>query len=81
MRDQVEKGRTAAGDANGLRLHPEMVARGEENGNAKLTAKKVIELRELYASGAMLLRQLATQFNISITLTSLIINRKRWQHV
>jgi len=39
--DMKRKGRAARGDKNGARLHPERRARGERNGDARLTLSQV----------------------------------------
>jgi hypothetical protein len=53
-RDRVERGRSARGDAHGLRAHPERVARGEAAGNAKLSDAAVAKVFELRAEGLLL---------------------------
>lgn len=45
--DRQRKGRTASGDRNGARTHPERVPQGEHNGQAKLTLAAVVEIRAL----------------------------------
>ena len=63
--DMVAKGRSATGDKNGSRLHPEKLIRGdahparripgwrkgERNGRAKLTLEAVKEIRATYVKG------------------------------
>lgn len=56
-------------------------SKGERNGNAKLTADDVIEIRRLYATGDHLYREIAEKFNVSHQQISLIINRKLWKHL
>lgn len=51
MHDAVSKGRTASGERNGSRTHPERQARGERHGSAKLTEANVREIRRLSAEG------------------------------
>lgn len=55
-------------------------ARGENNGLAKLTQEKVIEIRRLKSLGIETW-YIAEKFNISETTTRKIINRKAWVHV
>lgn len=56
-------------------------AAGEVNGNAKLTATKVIEIRALYAAGGTTLKRLAAQFGVNFPIIGKIINRKAWSHI
>lgn len=81
--DKERKGRgnQPCGDANGSRLHPERLARGEAAGNAKLTNAQVVEIRALYAAGGITYRQLAVQFGVTFPLIGFIIRRKAWKHV
>lgn len=50
--DKFKKMRTARGDKNGSRLHPERLMRGERQHLAILTAQKVTEIRAMYRDGA-----------------------------
>lgn len=50
--------------------------RGARNGQAKLIASDVIEIRAM--AGSMLQRDLARKFGVSESLIGLIQNRKRW---
>lgn len=64
MTDKVKKGRQS---------------RGEENGMAKLTAAKVLELRRLAATRKFSNVQLASLFDITGTQVSVIIHGKQWK--
>lgn len=79
-RDATIKGRRPRGDANGARLRPETRARGEFNGNARLTAERVREARERAACGE-LPSHIAVEYGISLTAMSKAINRLTWRHV
>jgi transposase len=62
------------------------IARGELNGNSKLTAAKVIELRERYARRTQIgqrttIRQLAQRFGLSMTHVWRILHREVWKDV
>lgn len=61
--------------------HPEMRARGEASGNARLTEGKVREIRRRYSAGGVLHRQLAVEFGVSKAAITFIISRKNWSHV
>lgn len=65
--DKVSKGRSNT-------------ARGENAGNAKLTADDVRAIRELQKSG-MLRRELAERFGVSQKQITVIVNRKQWAHI
>lgn len=78
--DAVRQGRTARGDRNGRRLHPERTARGEQQGLAKLTAEKVREMRALHAQGVGAWR-LAKMFGICRTSAFNVIRGRTWRHV
>lgn len=54
-------------------------ARGERNGNAKLTEDKVREIRDL--RGKMTQRAIAILFGISKTVVNAIHHRRNWAHV
>jgi predicted DNA-binding protein (UPF0251 family) len=71
--------RAVRGDRHYLRLHPERV-NGTANPAAKLTDEQVRSIRSQYANG---MRQvdLAAQFGIHQTMISLIVTRKKWQHL
>ena len=53
-------------------------SRGENNGNAKLTARKVARIREAYAKGDVLLSDLASRFDVSARHVWRIINYESW---
>jgi len=56
-------------------------ARGETHHNAKLTRRKVIEIRRLYATGEYSLAELGEMFGVHLTTISRIVNRETWKHV
>jgi hypothetical protein len=78
--EMAARGRGTSGDRSPLRRHPELAARGERNGQAKLTAADVLTIRAAVASGTPQ-KDLAAQFGISKALTCLIIGRKVWRHI
>ena len=55
--------------------------KGEDRHNSKMTYEKVILLREMYDSGEFLLKELAEEFNISITVTWNIAKRNTWKYI
>lgn len=80
MRDMARKGRSAAGERNGLRRHPDRAPRGERQGGAKLTAPLVQEIRQRYASGEAV-AALATVYAVGNRTVWNVIERKTWRHV
>lgn len=59
------KGRGSPGDKNGMRLHPEIVKRGEEHPSSKVSDAIIAEIRSL--SDQLSQRALAQKFNLSQT--------------
>jgi hypothetical protein len=54
---------------------------GERQGNSKLTASQVIEIRQLHADGQYNHHQLAGMYNTTAPNICWIVNRKRWTHI
>lgn len=83
--DRDAKGRgggwKTSGDANGTRLHPDRLRRGEHHTQVKLTEQQVRWIRERYAAGGIYQYELAKQYGVSQTLISAIVRRKIWQHI
>jgi hypothetical protein len=90
--DRTAKGRSASGDANGSRLHPERRPRGPRhhwqtrpesrltgtrNGRAKLTLDQVASIRSRVASGESR-AVLAREFGVSWTAINYIANGRNW---
>lgn len=72
IHDMMNKGRQSKGEAKSLAL------RGENNPNAKLTKEQVEYIRQRYAQGGILQRELGVQFGITQVQVSTIILRKAW---
>lgn len=73
--------RTARGDRHGFRLHPECAPRGEHNGNSKLTADDVKNIRSLYRSGDFTQKQLGKRYGVTQVMVSAIVLNKFWKQV
>jgi len=54
--------------------------RGERNGNSVLDDLDVLGIRQLYSKG-YLQREIAMQYDVSITSVSRIVRRKVWRHI
>lgn len=94
--DMVKKGRAAYGLRNGkythpekrhcgdnhpARKHPEKMARGEKNGNSKLTERIVRKIRDLYATGEWSSRKLGRKFHLDKSTVLDIVAGRIWKHV
>lgn len=56
-------------------------AKGEKNGQSKLTVEKVKLIRELYATGNYTKQQLSDQFGVARSVIYNVVTRRRWKHV
>jgi len=68
MRDRNEKGRG-------------YIAKGEGNGNSKLTDTQVKEIRDKYAKGGATYKKLADEYKVDKTTIERIITRITWKHI
>ena len=69
------------GDRNGARTMPHRIVRGEQTGNAKLTAENIRTIRRAYARGRKTVRQLATCYGVGRSTISNVIARNTWAHI
>lgn len=69
------------GSCHPLRIHPELAARGEKVGLAKLREGDVRKIRQKYATGEFSQRQLARIFRVAKSSIGAIIHGKTWSHV
>ena len=53
---------------------------GSINGNSKLSESKVVEIRIRYATEEVLLKDLAFEYKVAISLIHRIIKRQVWKH-
>ena len=96
MADMVRRGRSASGDRQAFRVHPEVVPRGknhywnkhpekrlrgEQASKAKLTNEQVIEIRRLYDTRQATRKELREQFRVGQTTIQSIVTRKAWTHL
>jgi len=56
-------------------------AKGESNGNSKLSKEQVIQIRAQYIPKVVTIYNLANTYNVSPALINHIINRKIWKHI
>lgn len=82
MKDKAQKGRcnSPAGERNGANLHPDRVARGDNNGQSKVTSEQVLKMFEERKAGKSQ-KELSAEFGIQISTVSRILNGKRWKHI
>jgi hypothetical protein len=74
--DMIAKNRARylTGDNHPARRHPERISRGERHYAAKLSDNQVAELRQLWATGRYLQRELALRFGIRQSHVSRLIH-------
>ena len=77
--DRYAKGRSANGNRIFLHSHPDQ-ARGEKNGNAKLTDDAVRSIRIAVSAGATK-AALGRQYGVSAQCIDKIVTRQKWKHV
>ena len=65
-RDRHEKGRDA---------------KGEKNGSARLTERKVLSAREEYKLGGLTITELSVKYNVSFTTISAAVRGITWKHL
>jgi len=80
MDDRQRKGRTARGDRSGARTHPERHARGEQSGQAKLTAEQVREIRKLHTE-KIRNASIARRYGVTKQQVGNIVYGKQWAGV
>lgn len=78
--DRDAKGRTAKGDRHWSRTMPRLLARGERQHKAKLTAAVIPLIREAYAEGATQ-EELGAEYGVSHSTIGGVLRRKTWRHV
>ena len=54
---------------------------GEKNPNRKLTEEQVREIRKRYIEGNYTLTSMASDYKVSLSCISFIINRRSWKHI
>lgn len=87
-REMVQRGRSLKGrarpdmigDRHHLRKAPELAARGEGHGSAKLNCDKVRKIRAAVASGTPL-TDLARQYHVTVQAIWRIKERQCWRHI
>lgn len=77
MKNVGKHGHHLRGDEHHARKHPELLARGESHGNAKLTEDAVRDILTSPLKGT----ELAKKYGVGKTLISMVRHRQIWQHV
>lgn len=80
-RDAVAKGRVPTGDNHPAHRHPERMARGEQQGSAKLSDVEALEILRRGLAGGITQTALAAEYAVSKHTVSLILLRKSWRHL
>ncbi len=76
MLDMKMKGRAVCP----AKEHPELQARGEKAGAAKLTAQAIVEIRKMSQQG-LSQRNIAKQFDVDHKTIGAVLRGKTWRHV
>ncbi len=77
-KDMVKKGRQSRGDSHSRSiLNP---AKGEKNGNSKLTIEEVEAIREIRKKRIFTIVETAAMFSVSTTTIKYIMTGKIWRH-
>lgn len=79
--DRVRAGRSATGDRNGNKTHPESFPRGEQKRSAKLTDEQVRSIRRDYSVTGITTRALAAKYQVGKSTIFSIISGAGWRHV
>lgn len=81
MHDMESKGRSnkARGERSAMRLHPELVRRGEKHHKALLNAEQVAAIRTTFNGSNG--NSLAAQFGVSSCTIRDIVKRRSWTHL
>lgn len=94
--DAMRKGQLLTGDKSPMHLHPEKashgdahwtrqepakVARGERQGQAKLTEMAVRDIDSRYRAGGVSLSQLGREYGVHLSTIWLALKRRNWKHV
>ena len=74
-------GKQTRGKTHPMHQNPSLAARGEKQGSSKLTAQKVLEIRQFYRLKQYTQVQLAKMYCVSQTQISDILLRKLWRHL
>lgn len=80
QRDMAEKGRSASGDRNGTRLHPEKMRRGSCQPRSKLNEEQVLEIRQRRAAGENWY-QIAAAFDVAVQTVRRAGIGRHWAHL
>ncbi len=78
--DMKAKKRSATGDKNGSRIHPELIPRGEDHHNSKLTVDKVLDAWDLHDAG-LSSAEIGRRFSVSGAAIGDVFAGKTWKHV
>jgi hypothetical protein len=80
-KSEIMKRVAARGDNHAFRRRPELCARGERSGHAKLTKDAVREIRAKYAAGGTSHARLAAEYGVAAGTIQDVLERRTWRHV
>lgn len=82
--DRHKKGRDeiprVSGDRHGSVTHPECIARGERNGQSKLTEQEVAHIRSIYDGGQVTQRALAARLGVRQPTINRLLRGHSWSN-
>jgi hypothetical protein len=78
---RIHPDKVPRGSSHYLKNHPWLAARGERNGQAKLTSQQVAKIRLLHAAGNDTFRSLGVKFKLDRSTIGDIVHRQIWKHV
>lgn len=82
-KDMSDKGRrrSASGDANGRRKHPDNWPKGEAITGSKLSEEEVRRVRAEYVDGSTSFVKLGKKYGVGRTTVENIVKGRKWKHV
>lgn len=76
-----DRHRTVTGDDHYSRRHPEIIKRGSQRGQSKLTEEQVADIRQRDYTKRGNRKETAKEFNVSVSTISQILRGEAWTHV
>ncbi len=78
--DKVKKGRQSKGILHSMSV-PKEKGQGERNGNSKMTASQIADIRNRYNNEKASIKKIAKDFGITSSTVHCIVSNKNWKHL